>query len=38
MKFEQWKDFNKGDWQSEINVRNFIQCSPRSLTERTLAF
>ena len=25
MKFEQWKDFNKGDWQSEINVRNFIQ-------------
>ena len=25
MKFEQWKDFNKGDWQSEINVRDFIQ-------------
>ena len=25
MKFEQWKGFNKGDWQSEINVRNFIQ-------------
>ncbi len=25
MKFEQWKDFKKGDWQSEINVRDFIQ-------------
>lgn len=25
MKFEQWKDFKKGDWESEINVRNFIQ-------------
>ena len=25
MKFEQWKDFENGDWQSEINVRDFIQ-------------
>ena len=25
MNFEQWKDFKKGDWQSEINVRDFIQ-------------
>lgn len=25
MKFEQWKGFKTGDWQSEINVRNFIQ-------------
>ena len=25
MDFEQWKDFKKGDWQSEINVRDFIQ-------------
>ncbi len=25
MEFEQWKDFKKGDWQSEINVRDFIQ-------------
>ena len=25
MKFEQWKDFQKGDWESEINVRDFIQ-------------
>ena len=25
MKFEQWKGFEKGYWQSEINVRDFIQ-------------
>ena len=25
MNFEQWKGFQKGDWQSEINVRDFIQ-------------
>ena len=25
MKFEQWDGFNKGDWQDEINVRDFIQ-------------
>ena len=25
MKFEQWNGFNCGDWQSEINVRDFIQ-------------
>ena len=25
MKFEQWKGFEQGDWQSEINVRDFIQ-------------
>ena len=25
MKFEQWNDFKKGDWQKEINVRDFIQ-------------
>ena len=25
MKFEQWDGFEKGDWQSEINVRDFIQ-------------
>ena len=24
MKFEQWKDFNNGRWQDEINVRDFI--------------
>ena len=24
MKFEQWKDFNSGRWQDEINVRDFI--------------
>ena len=25
MKFEQWKEFKCGDWQTEINVRDFIQ-------------
>ena len=25
MDFEQWKGFKKGDWRSEINVRDFIQ-------------
>ncbi len=25
MKFEEWKEFRSGDWQSEINVRDFIQ-------------
>ena len=25
MKFEQWEGFQCGDWQSEINVRDFIQ-------------
>lgn len=25
MEFEQWKEFKSGDWQSEINVRDFIQ-------------
>ncbi len=25
MKFEQWNGFNNGDWQNEINVRDFIQ-------------
>ena len=25
MKFEQWNGFKCGDWQSEINVRDFIQ-------------
>ena len=25
MKFEQWTGFKKGDWQNEINVRDFIQ-------------
>ena len=25
MKFNQWNDFKKGDWESEINVRDFIQ-------------
>ncbi|MCI9063647.1 MAG: formate C-acetyltransferase [Clostridia bacterium] len=25
MKFDAWKDFNSGDWQYEINVRDFIQ-------------
>ena len=25
MKFKQWKGFEKGDWQQEINVRDFIQ-------------
>ena len=25
MKFEEWNGFKKGEWQSEINVRDFIQ-------------
>ena len=25
MKFEQWNGFTLGDWQDEINVREFIQ-------------
>ena len=25
MKFDAWKDFTSGDWQTEINVRDFIQ-------------
>ncbi len=25
MKFEQWNGFNLGDWQNEINIRDFIQ-------------
>jgi len=25
MKFEEWKDFNGGEWENEINVRDFIQ-------------
>ena len=25
MKFKQWKKFESGDWQHEINVRDFIQ-------------
>ena len=25
MKFEQWNGFKCGDWQSEINIRDFIQ-------------
>ncbi len=25
MKFDEWEGFSKGDWQDEINVRNFIQ-------------
>ena len=25
MKFEQWNGFEKGDWENEINVRDFIQ-------------
>ncbi len=25
MKFNQWDNFQKGDWQDEINVRDFIQ-------------
>ncbi len=25
MKFDAWKEFNTGDWQTEINVRDFIQ-------------
>ena len=25
MKFKQWEGFEKGDWQQEINVRDFIQ-------------
>ncbi len=25
MKYEQWNGFTKGDWQDEINVRDFIQ-------------
>lgn len=25
MKFDEWNQFNEGDWTKEINVRNFIQ-------------
>ncbi len=25
MKFDEWQDFTKGEWQKEINVRDFIQ-------------
>ena len=25
MKFEAWNQFEEGDWQNEINVRDFIQ-------------
>lgn len=25
MRFKQWEQFNGGDWEDEINVRNFIQ-------------
>ena len=25
MNFKQWNGFHKGDWQNEINVRDFIQ-------------
>ena len=25
MKFNEWNNFNEGDWTQEINVRNFIQ-------------
>ena len=25
MKFDEWKDFKKGEWQTRINVRDFIQ-------------
>ena len=25
MEFEQWNKFKPGDWQHEINVRDFIQ-------------
>ena len=24
MKFDEWKQFNEGEWQSEINVRSFL--------------
>ena len=27
---EQWKDFKKGNWCDEINVRDFIQCNYKS--------
>ena len=25
MEFKQWNNFNSGDWQKEIDVRDFIQ-------------
>ena len=25
MNFDAWKDFEKGEWQDKINVRDFIQ-------------
>ena len=25
MKFDEWNGFNKGDWEKEIDVRDFIQ-------------
>lgn len=33
MKFEQWKDFNNGEWQDEINVRDFVQKNYTEYTE-----
>ena len=27
MEFKQWENFKKGDWQSEIDVRSFIQAN-----------
>ena len=25
MRFEEWNNFNSGDWENEVNVRDFIQ-------------
>ena len=25
MKFKEWNDFKSGDWQNEIDVRDFIR-------------
>ena len=39
MNFEEWNDFNSGDWKEEINVRDFIQnnYTPYERDEKFLA-
>ena len=36
MKFDQWEGFEKGDWESEINVRDFIQKNLHHMKEIVL--
>lgn len=37
MKFEQWKDFKKGDWESEINVEILFKRIIRLMMEIVLS-